>query len=66
MARPNTANIEKYNIMAQFNSVGIKSIINLQKPGEHASCGNPLEEGGFSYRSKDFMDNDIFFYNFGW
>jgi len=37
---------------------GIKSIINLQHPGEHAACGFGLEEGGFSYIPQDFMDND--------
>ncbi|KAG7228130.1 hypothetical protein INR49_013413 [Caranx melampygus] len=46
---------------------GIKTVINLQIPGEHASCGNPLEpESGFSYRPEVFMENHIYFYNFGW
>ncbi|XP_034067084.1 protein tyrosine phosphatase domain-containing protein 1 isoform X1 [Gymnodraco acuticeps] len=46
---------------------GIKTVINLQIPGEHASCGNPLEpESGFSYRPEVFMENNIYFYNFGW
>lgn len=36
---------------------GIKSIINLQRPGEHASCGNPLEpESGFTYLPEAFME----------
>ncbi|GFG37415.1 hypothetical protein Cfor_05161, partial [Coptotermes formosanus] len=46
--------------------LGIKSIINLQKPGEHASCGNPLECSGFTYDPNIFMENNIYFYNFGW
>jgi len=38
---------------------GIKTVINLQIPGEHASCGNPLEpESGFSYRPEVFMENN--------
>lgn len=38
-------------------SHGIKSIINLQRPGEHASCGNPLEqESGFTYLPEAFME----------
>nr|XP_030703108.1 protein tyrosine phosphatase domain-containing protein 1 isoform X3 [Globicephala melas] len=46
---------------------GIKSIINLQRPGEHASCGNPLEqESGFTYLPEAFMEAGIYFYNFGW
>ena len=36
----------------------IRSIINLQHPGEHAACGFGLEAGGFTYIPQDFMDND--------
>jgi len=36
---------------------GLKTVINLQRPGEHASCGNPLEqESGFTYRPEIFME----------
>lgn len=38
---------------------GIKTVINLQMPGEHAHCGNPLEpESGFSYQPEVFMENN--------
>ncbi|XP_039766136.1 protein tyrosine phosphatase domain-containing protein 1 isoform X8 [Ornithorhynchus anatinus] len=67
MARPSTEVIEKYNIIEQFQSSGIKTVINLQRPGEHASCGNPLEqESGFTYLPEAFMEAGIYFYNFGW
>ncbi|XP_034552312.1 protein tyrosine phosphatase domain-containing protein 1 [Notolabrus celidotus] len=67
MSRPSTETIEKYKIIDQFKRNGIKTVINLQIPGEHASCGTPLEpESGFSYRPEIFMENDIYFYNFGW
>ncbi|XP_063743305.1 protein tyrosine phosphatase domain-containing protein 1 isoform X2 [Eleginops maclovinus] len=67
MSRPSTEIIEKYHIIDQFRRDGIKTVINLQIPGEHASCGNPLEpESGFSYRPEVFMENNIYFYNFGW
>ncbi|XP_056158131.1 protein tyrosine phosphatase domain-containing protein 1 [Lampris incognitus] len=67
MSRPSTEVIEKYKVIEQFKRNGIKTVINLQKPGEHASCGGPLEpESGFSYRPEVFMENDIYFYNFGW
>ncbi|XP_059782273.1 protein tyrosine phosphatase domain-containing protein 1 isoform X3 [Balaenoptera ricei] len=57
MARPSTELLEKYCIIEQFQSHGIKSIINLQRPGEHASCGNPLEqESGFTYLPEAFME----------
>lgn len=36
---------------------GVKTVINLQRPGEHASCGFPLEpESGFTYRPETFME----------
>ncbi|XP_055283476.1 protein tyrosine phosphatase domain-containing protein 1 isoform X3 [Moschus berezovskii] len=67
MARPSTEVLEKFCVIEQFRSHGIKSIINLQRPGEHASCGNPLEqESGFTYLPEAFMEAGIYFYNFGW
>ncbi|XP_012581833.1 PREDICTED: protein tyrosine phosphatase domain-containing protein 1 isoform X2 [Condylura cristata] len=67
MARPSTELLEKYCIIEQFQSLGIKTVINLQRPGEHASCGNPLEqESGFTYLPEAFMEAGIYFYNFGW
>ncbi|RVE70660.1 hypothetical protein OJAV_G00067490 [Oryzias javanicus] len=67
MSRPSTEIIEKYDIINQFKRNGVKSIINLQMAGEHASCGKPLEpDSGFSYRPEVFMENNIFFYNYGW
>uniref|UniRef100_UPI0037E8448C protein tyrosine phosphatase domain-containing protein 1 n=1 Tax=Semicossyphus pulcher TaxID=241346 RepID=UPI0037E8448C len=67
MARPSTEIIEKYNIIAQFQRCGLKTVINLQRPGEHASCGNSLEqESGFTYRPETFMEAGIYYYNFGW
>ncbi|XP_040819023.1 protein tyrosine phosphatase domain-containing protein 1 isoform X2 [Ochotona curzoniae] len=67
MARPSSELLEKYQIIEQFLSHGIKTIINLQRPGEHASCGNSLEqESGFTYLPEAFMEAGIYFYNFGW
>ncbi|XP_040890956.1 protein tyrosine phosphatase domain-containing protein 1 isoform X2 [Toxotes jaculatrix] len=67
MARPSTEIIEKFNIIEQFQRCGLKTVINLQRPGEHASCGNPLEqESGFTYRPETFMEAGIYYYNFGW
>ncbi|XP_073734320.1 protein tyrosine phosphatase domain-containing protein 1 isoform X2 [Callorhinus ursinus] len=67
MARPSTELLEKYRLIEQFQSHGIKTVINLQRPGEHASCGNPLEqESGFTYLPEAFMEAGIYFYNFGW
>ena len=45
----------------------IRSIINLQTPGEHASCGPNLQQAnGFTYDPNEFMSQDIFYYNFAW
>ncbi|XP_032404478.1 protein tyrosine phosphatase domain-containing protein 1 isoform X1 [Xiphophorus hellerii] len=67
MARPSSEAIEKYNIIQQFQRCGVKTVINLQRPGEHASCGFPLEpESGFTYRPETFMEAGIYYYNFGW
>ena len=40
------------------NSENIKTIVNLQEVGEHSSCGPPLDQSGFSYDPKVFMDNE--------
>ncbi|KAI2659141.1 Protein tyrosine phosphatase domain-containing protein 1 [Labeo rohita] len=67
MARPSTEIIEKFNIIEQFHACGLKTVINLQRPGEHASCGSTLEpESAFTYRPETFMEAGIYFYNFGW
>ncbi|XP_077453620.1 protein tyrosine phosphatase domain-containing protein 1 isoform X2 [Stigmatopora argus] len=66
MARPSKSLIDKYNIIEQFHRLNIKSIINMQIPGEHAHCGPPLDpKSGFTYSPQSFMENDIYFYNFG-
>ncbi|XP_062530365.1 protein tyrosine phosphatase domain-containing protein 1 isoform X2 [Bombyx mori] len=66
MARPSTAAIAARNIIQQFHSWGIRTVINLQIPGEHASCGPPLTSSGFTYDPTIFMANDIYYYNFAW
>ncbi|XP_072769818.1 protein tyrosine phosphatase domain-containing protein 1-like isoform X4 [Nerophis lumbriciformis] len=59
MARPSTSLIEKFNIIQQFQRLNIRSIINMQVPGEHAHCGPPLDPGsGFTYLPQIFMEND--------
>ncbi|KAM9754979.1 protein tyrosine phosphatase domain-containing protein 1 [Menidia menidia] len=66
MARPSNHLINKYNIIDQFQRLNIRSVINMQLPGEHAHCGPPLDlQSGFTYSPQIFMDNDIYFYNFG-
>ncbi|KAK7068891.1 Protein tyrosine phosphatase domain-containing protein 1 [Halocaridina rubra] len=57
MARPNTDIMQKKDIVGQFLKHDIKTIINLQIGGEHASCGAPLNESGFSYEPSLFMEH---------
>lgn len=66
MARPNAKMMEKGQLLEHFKAQGIKSVINLQTPGEHASCGPKLKRSGFSYDPNELMKNGIFFYNFAW
>lgn len=42
-----------------FDRLNIRSVINMQLPGEHAHCGPSLDpESGFTYTPQIFMDND--------
>ncbi|XP_076313590.1 protein tyrosine phosphatase domain-containing protein 1-like isoform X2 [Tachypleus tridentatus] len=50
----------------KLKSNGIKTLINLQQPGEHSSCGPSLENSGFTYQPQIFMESNVFFYNFVW
>ncbi|XP_028813395.1 protein tyrosine phosphatase domain-containing protein 1 [Denticeps clupeoides] len=66
MARPSTWLIKRYSIIEQFQQLNIRTIINMQLPGEHPHCGPPLEEdSGFTYSPQIFMESQIYFYNFG-
>uniref|UniRef100_A0A3Q2C9F6 Protein tyrosine phosphatase domain-containing protein 1 n=1 Tax=Cyprinodon variegatus TaxID=28743 RepID=A0A3Q2C9F6_CYPVA len=58
MARPSSETIEKYQLIQQFQRCGLKTVINLQRPGEHASCGYP--------HSGNFLLTWLYYYNFGW
>ena len=66
MARPNAAAMAEFKLVEQFQKLGIKSVINLQTSGEHASCGPKLLTTGFTYDPSELMRNDIFFFNFAW
>lgn len=67
MARPSTHLIRSGDLIAQFKRNGIGSVINLQLPREHAKCGPGLEQtSGFTYCPEEFMNNGVFFYNYGW
>ena len=56
-----------YFLLCSTQNARIKSIINLQTPGEHASCGPNLQQAnGFTYDPNEFMSQDIFYYNFAW
>ncbi|XP_059150237.1 protein tyrosine phosphatase domain-containing protein 1-like [Physella acuta] len=64
MARLSNANIEKYQMIKSFKEHSVKTVINLQQPGEHAHCGFGNDESGFSYSPQILMENKVYFYNF--
>ncbi|KAI2811857.1 Protein tyrosine phosphatase domain-containing protein 1 [Blomia tropicalis] len=67
MARPSNESIRKHKLIEMFKKNSIQTIINLQEPGEHSSCGPLLDKSGFTYDPKLFMDKQsIYFYNFKW
>ncbi|CAG7815757.1 unnamed protein product [Allacma fusca] len=67
MARLSTPLIKEFDILGQFDTLGIKSVVNLEKAGEHASCSlEPLHSSGFAYDPVTLMDNGIYFYNYAW
>ncbi len=65
-SRPSEASMHEYGLLAQFREAGITAIFNLQTPGEHAFCGQPLIDGRFSYAVETFTKNGIAVRNFGW
>lgn len=42
---------------------GIRTVINLQTPGEHSHCGPPLTSSGFSYLPEIFMEKDSYIHS---
>ena len=67
MARPVFSQMEKHSLIDQMYKRGIRSIINLEEPGEHAHCGcGLLMSSGFSYSPEDFMKCGIHYYNLNW
>ncbi|TMS39346.1 hypothetical protein L596_005885 [Steinernema carpocapsae] len=66
MSRPTAEHIDRHDLLGQLKRNNIRSVINLQHVGEHASCGPPLHKSGFSYDPENFMSNGIYFYNFLW
>jgi hypothetical protein len=58
--RPSKTLIEKYNLLQRFKDMNIGLIVNLQREGEHPSCGpNKLQESGYSYDPHIFAADDI-------
>ena len=63
--RPSSRIIREFDLIDQFRRNRITAIVNLQEPGEHPFCGDGInKESGFSYRPEEFMNENIYFYNF--
>lgn len=39
-----------------YSRKGIKTVINLQQPGEHSACGQGNDSSGFSYNPQRLME----------
>ncbi|GMS96811.1 hypothetical protein PENTCL1PPCAC_18986, partial [Pristionchus entomophagus] len=62
MARPTLAHTD---LVQHFQKSNIRTVINLQEPGEHKFCGPSLLPSGFTYDPEELlMKHEIFFYNF--
>ncbi|GMR49185.1 hypothetical protein PMAYCL1PPCAC_19380 [Pristionchus mayeri] len=68
MARPTPAHTD---LIEHFQKANVRTVINLQEPGEHKFCGPPLLSSGFTYDPEELlMSNEnlrsfaVFFYNF--
>ena len=67
MQRPSDMLIENANLLEQFTSLGIGTIVNLTEPGEHPYCGPGLvEASGFPYSPEKFMARGINHFNYSW
>jgi len=61
MARPSENFVP--DLIVEFHAKNLRSIINLQKRGEHEFCGK-LMDGAFTYKPESFMNANISYYNF--
>ena len=66
MARPSDRRLAAFNVLAQFAEHNVRAIFNLQERGEHPTCGDGINDSGFSYTPEKFMDAGVFYYNFAW
>ena len=50
MQRPSERLIKDFNLYAKFKEENIRTVLNLQEPGEHPFCGDGIMPTvGFSY-----------------
>lgn len=58
--RPNARLLKEHNGIEFMKKVGIGIIVNLQEPGEHAKCGDGIDnKWGFSYSSEMFNQSKL-------
>lgn len=52
--RLSTRLIREFDLLQKLVALKVRAVINLQEPGEHASCGDGiLQSTGFSYDPED-------------
>ncbi|CAJ0928589.1 unnamed protein product, partial [Mesorhabditis belari] len=64
MARPLADHFQRFDLEHHFKRAGIRAVLNLEEPGEHAQCGPGLLPSGFTYEPEWFMKAGIYYYNF--
>ena len=65
--RPSVRLMKEFDIIGQFKEYNIGAVFNLQEPGEHALCGDGIDDQiGFSYNPEDFMRSEITYLNYHW
>jgi hypothetical protein len=59
--------IKDFNLYAKFKEENIRTVLNLQEPGEHPFCGDGIMPTvGFSYVPEKFFAHGIRCFNESW
>jgi hypothetical protein len=54
-----TCDAYRYDIVSQFKQHRVTCVYNLQKPGEHADCGDGILDCGWSYDPRELVEAGI-------
>lgn len=67
MQRPSERLIKEFSLYSKFKENNIRTVLNLQEPGEHPFCGDGIIGNiGFSYVPEKFFSHGIRCFNESW